>query len=301
MTSAKTPPPTAYAALDVLLEALDAAPVGPDQPILRKPNDADHFETTLMFAIRKLQAARHHLTNVERMLQQTMEAAQKEIAGATATIDTNFQVKMSVVSSSADFAFELSAFLVAIRSGLDFLAIVAGRTIKGVDCRSMHTLEKMAEKNGLGGPILDIVKKHRTWLKALREYRDEVVHRLVMSAPATGWVVSQHGKAASATLPVVVPRHTPKRSADTRRARMMESDVPVGLMVQESHGAVTYPDGSHQVIEHDTRYEPAPGYVRIEDFMAEHLAAYDSMLADTLEALTALNFQKVIASPAAAS
>ena len=100
------------------------------------------------------------------------------------------------------------------------------------------------------------------------------------------------GDAASAVLPGVIPRATPKFVSDTRRARMLASETPSGFAVLESHAEVTYDDGSKKVLSHQIAYEPTPGYVRIEVFMAQHLAAYDTFLADLYAALTALNFQK---------
>jgi len=111
---------------------------------------------------------------------------------------------------SAAYIHELSAFLAAIRSGLDFLAVAAARTMSGTVAHSMHTLEKMVDKGQQSG-ILEVVKTHQEWLAELRDYRDEVVHRQVVQAPAAGWLVSMKGKTSKAIMPIVVPRR--RRSA----------------------------------------------------------------------------------------
>ena len=111
---------------------------------------------------------------------------------------------------SAAYIHELSAFLAAIRSGLDFLAVAAARTMSGTVAHSMHTLEKMVDKGQQSG-ILEVVKTHQEWLAELRDYRDEVVHRQVVQAPAEGWLVSTKGKTSKAIMPIVVPRR--RRSA----------------------------------------------------------------------------------------
>ena len=41
---------------------------------------------------------------------------------------------------------------------------------------------------------MNVVKDHLGWLTDFRAYRDEVIHRLVIKAPVTGWEISQRGK-----------------------------------------------------------------------------------------------------------
>ena len=154
----------------------------------------------------------------------------------------------------------------------------------------------MAAK-GLEAPVLAVVTSHAAWLRALRDYRDETVHRLIVQEPAAGWTVSHNGLSAGAMLPIVVPCQTPKLPHDTRRSRSTEVECPHGLTLRESHAAVTYPDGSQRVLEHEIVYEPAPGFERIERFMAENLATYDELLADMFDTLTALAFQQAPAKP----
>ncbi len=289
-----------YVALDALLAALDVAPVGPEQPILRKSADKEHYETLLMFSVRKRQAAQHHLQAIERMLDAATKTAIQEVAAASMSLPSGpvHSYKASVLTSAAEYVHELAAFLAALRSGLDFLAQAAGRSLKGVKARSMHTLETLVDK-GFDAPVLAVVKAHQVWLKALRDYRDEVVHRLVVPAPASGWVVSHKGKTASARLPIVVPRRTPALLTDTRRsrAREAEADAPTGFAVRESHATITYADGSQAVLKHDIAYEPADGYVRIEQLMTEYLAAYDAFMIELLGVLSGIVGQQTLVQP----
>ena len=282
----------AGSAFEALLKVLDAASVGPDQPILRSPDDVVYVETQLTFAMRKRGAARYHLANVERLSAEMIEQAHRSAAAAAEGLPPHAKTRISATMSQDAFAHELSAFLVAIRSGLDFVATIAARSTKGVTAHSIHDLEKMVGK-GRTGPVLNIVKRHAAWLKALRDYRDEIVHRLVMAAPPGGWVMSKDGKVASAILPVVVPVATPRRRADTRRARMMEDEVPWGLTLSHRTATVTYPDGTREVTEHEVIYAPGPGHVLIETFMDDQLKAYDAFLAEIMSVLAMLAFTQV--------
>ena len=290
-----SPKPTYHYAMETLLQAIDAAPIASDHPIFKKQDDKEFYETQLMFSYRKQQAAQHHIDNVGTMLKTAKADATKRAKAAAAK-----KRPENVVASSASMAWsseayihELSAFLAAIRSGLDFLAIAAGRTMKGIINPSMHTLEGLDPKPH-HGPIIHVVKAHAAWLKELREYRDEVVHRLVVQAPASGWLVSRKGKTSTVIIPVVVPRTTPKRGYDTRRSRAMETDLPVGLSRSEWHASVTYDDGTTEVIEHKIRYEPAGGHIPIAKFMAHHIAEYRKFSAEMFAAIATSRFGTVL-------
>lgn len=281
--------------LDHLFEAMDKAPTAADHPIFKNAADKEYYETQLMFAYRKLEAGRHHLENVEGMLEKSKAQAMtamkkhkkpgKNVIASTASMIVNG-------GSAARYIHELSAFLAAIRSGLDFLTVAAARTIKGVTAHSVHDLEKMAAK-GHTGPVLDAVRAHHAWLAELREYRDEVVHRLVVQAPAEGWLISTKGKTSKTVLPIVVPRKTPERASDTRRSRMMEDlDTPFGLERWESHGAVSLPDGTKEVWNHEVVFSPADSHVPIVELMEYHLFEYQKFSAAIFDAIVSSKFGK---------
>lgn len=279
-------------ALEQLFKELDFAQVDISHPILKKFDDKEHYETRLMFAVRKRQAAKYYIDNVIKSLTESAAGAKKHAAASKKKqVGTATQFSISVTGSSSDCVHELAAFLSALRSGLDFLTMAAVRSITGTTAHSVHTLMTMVEK-GQTAPVLAVVAKHLVWLNQLKDYRDEVVHRLVIQQPASGWKVSHKGKTSMAMLPVVVPASTPKFTPDTRRSRMMDQEVPHGLMQHESTATVTYPDGSEEVIEHEVKYSPESGYMPIEDFMRDHLKAYDDFLRDIFIVLAGLKFQQ---------
>ncbi|MER9298645.1 hypothetical protein NKI38_19435 [Mesorhizobium sp. M0621] len=281
-----SPQPTYHDAMEMLLQAIDAALISSDHPIFKKEDDKEFYETQLMFSYRKQQAAQHHIDNVDTMLKTAKADAVKRAKAAAAKKhpDNVVASSASVTWSSEAYIHELSAFLAAIRSGLDFLAVAAGRSMKGMTNPSMHTLEGVEPKPH-HGPAIHVVKAHASWLKELREYRDEVVHRVVVQAPTSGWLVSKKGKTSTVIIPVVVPRTTPKRGYDTRRSRALETDLPVGLSRSEWHASVGYDDGTTEVVEHKIRYEPADGYIPIAKFMARHNAEYRKFSAEMFAAI----------------
>ena len=281
-------------ALELLFKVLDAAPVGPGQPILRKDSDKEHYETRLMFALHKRQAGKYHLENVQRMIASASKNIDEQMQSVTKSLGSKFygvEGSASVLQSSEQYIHEVSAFLAALRSGLDFLAMVAAKSLPGITAHSIRTLMSMAKKGGKGA-VVNVVKAHLDWLTELKAYRDEVIHRLVVKAPSTGWTISQKGKTSKAVLPVVIPLTTPKLVMDTRLTRMMDEDVPIGLSRQESSVTVTYDDGTKKVIEHDIVFDPIDGYVPIETFMAYHLEAYDVFLTEIFTSLASINFQQ---------
>ena len=285
-------------ALELLFKVLDAAPVDPGRPIFREASDKEHYETLLMFALRKRQAGKYHLENVQRMIVSASKNIDKQMQSVTKSLGSKLYVverSTSVLQSSEQYIHEVSAFLAALRSGLDFLAMVAGKSLPGITAHSIRTLMSMAEK-GKKGAVVNVVKAHLDWLTKLKAYRDEVIHRLVIKAPVTGWTISQKGKTSKAFLPVVIPLTTPKLVMDTRLSRMMDEmmdqDVPIGLSRQESSVTVTYGDGTKKVIEHEIVFEPTDGYVPIETFMAYHLEAYDVFLTEIFTGLASINFQQ---------
>lgn len=286
---------TYEASLEQLFEALDAAPIGKEEPFFKKPADKEYYETLLMFAVRKQHAAKYHSDNVKRDLAQALADAKKHAEAVAKNYKKpgeTVQFSVSLTSSKYEYVHELVAFLAALRSGLDFLTMAASRSIPGVKAHSIHPLMAMVEK-GQGGLVLGVVKKHGAWLKRLKDYRDEVVHRLVVQAPASGWRVSHEGQTSVATLPIVVPASTPKFAFDTRQSRMMDVDLPNGLMQMESFGKVTLEDGTEIVLEHTVTLLTTTGYVLIEDFMDGHLKSYDAFLKDMFGAIAELNFQQL--------
>lgn len=244
--------------------------------------------------MRRRAAAKYHLDAVIALKKK--EVALLETASERLAESSQGDLKFRSYSGSSfrlahEFVHELSAFLAALRSGVDFVARIAMRSLPGINGDSISAIIKAATK-GVSGPILDEVMQNLDWLSDLKDYRDEIVHRLVVQAPVAGWHVSHHGKTSTQTMPIIVPQHAPKNLVpDTRAARMMDQETPDGLSLSKRHGSVNYSDGTTEVVDHSIEYVITEDFVEIEEFMSQHLLNYDGFVKTMLNELIALNFQ----------
>lgn len=142
--------------LSALLGALDTAPAASGEPFLKKAEDKEYYETIVMFAVRKRESASYHLESVRRRLATDVATHESKSESVVALVSKDTTV---IRSQSAEFAFdyihELSAFLSAIRSGLDFIAKIAARNLPGTTASSVKTLMDMSDK-GQTSPILSV-------------------------------------------------------------------------------------------------------------------------------------------------
>lgn len=289
--------PPLHQHLDTLFEKLDAAIIS-ENIILKSEKSKEHYETRLMFAFRKLQAARHHLDNVHRL----KDVASKELndaappdVGQIASRSELGGVKARVVvrRMANEYAFELSACLTATKGSLDFLATVCALHLSGVKADSIRTLMRLVEKGKKTDPLLYEVAEKLIWLKELRNYRDHLVHRLCI-VPTSGWAMeSVEGQVVKQSFPVVVPQGTPKFVADTRRARLMDEELTSGLAESRSEAWITYPGAAKELLEHSLSYEAAPGLVPIEELMQHHIAELEEFFEKIVLRLIDLDFKSV--------
>jgi hypothetical protein len=102
---------------EALFKNLDAAKLAPET-ILKSEAQKEHYETNVMFAFRKLQAAPYHCERVEALVAIQHQELCELHAGAEPEADTLkiTSATMRISKSAQDFAFELSAFFAAIRS-----------------------------------------------------------------------------------------------------------------------------------------------------------------------------------------
>lgn len=273
--------------------------------------DKERYETLFMYALRKYQAAVYHFDNVKRIIESykawVEELARKREADRPAEISlgsgqkVKIHLRTAVRSPAHRCVYELSAFLEALKSSLDFLATVSSYHLTGVSADSISTFMKIAKK-GRSGPIVDEVASHHEWLQTLRDYRHHLVHRLVVVLEG-GFQIDAIGDHVSKVFhPVVVPKKTPRYVPDTRSQREMVGwdlalgnpedpaggEIPEGLARIESWfiGEV----GDKELYKYSVKVDPSPDYIPIEDFMASHLASYETFFRDILDRLESLNF-----------
>jgi hypothetical protein len=273
---------------DELFDLLDETKLS-DATIIRSDLFKEHYESLVMFAFRKLQAARYHQGRVNELIESKANQIDKLLSHgvpnskvATATIKTR--------STANEFAFELCAFLAAIRSAIDFLARVCAAHSKGHDDTTSITTFLKALKNGKKGPLLGVIGKHKGWLEHLQSYRDYLVHRLVISTNAGGQRTWKNGVLSTTIYPVIVPTETPKHVPDTRRARLMEEPA-MNFNVATSEAVAIFPDGTRTILENTTAISPGSGYIRIEDLMKREMEAFELFFHDFIDAVISLKFE----------
>lgn len=265
----------------------------------RNERAKERYETLLTFSVRKRLAAEYHLANVTRLMLQDISEGEKvaslldqlakppdELVGRVHSVSAKF------ANVSNHYAFELSAFLEALKSSIDMLAEAASITLPGISANySITPLLKAANKDTVH-PVLAAVNRSRPWLDGLREYRHHLVHRLVPLLRSGYEGESVAGARRSSILPVVVPAITPSYVPDTREVRAMHEDEegPRGLVI--SRGAVTgeYDDGRSEVIRYEMDVKPAPGYALLDEFMKSHLACHAAFFSAITSAVEQVAF-----------
>jgi hypothetical protein len=202
-----------------------------------------------MFAFRKLQAARYHCERVEGLVAIQHHEFREMHARAEPEADTLkiTSATMRTSKSANEFAFELSAFFAAIRSAIDFLARVCAQHLNGVEATNIKTLLRLAK--GKMGPILDVIAADTEWIARVRDYRDHLVHRLViptMSGRNHNGVRRSHH---ITILPMRLSAETPKHVPDTRRTRALD-DLEARFVVSTSETLATSSNPHRHFREH---------------------------------------------------
>jgi hypothetical protein len=101
--------------------------------------------------------------------------------------------KERISVSSGPILFEFNAFLVSVRSALDYAARILGIYIKGTDFRSIHKLYKSLKKNHPETDLTQFVSKEwNCWIELLKSYRDAITHNVVLDFTASREVSVEH-------------------------------------------------------------------------------------------------------------
>jgi len=133
------------------------------------------------------------------------------------------------------------------------------------------------------------------WIKVLKKYRDECVHYRALQTQTGYKAVYRKGVLAVAIMPFVIPQEIGHDQPDTRAARSGmgrdDADLAEGLDRSESQGEVTMGDGSTKVLGHSISYSPADGYIRVEEFCAQHLAKLREFLVHVFEESLKVKFK----------
>ena len=277
--------------MDALFLKLDKAPLAPAS-IFKTEAQKEHYESLLMFAFRKRQGAQYHRTRIDVIAAAEQAEADKIMKAPQGSTKLKLTgIKMSTSKSNNDYAHELSAFCAAIRTSMDFLARLLAEHTKAVQVFSISSYLSWA-KEGRTGPTVAVIAKHAKWLVHIQDYRDYLIHRLVLNTLSGQERVYKHGSWANNAYPVTVPSKTPKHVPDTRRTRMMdEPEHRFNYSTTKTWG--TDEKGKTTVFEHSIEISPREGDIRIEEMMDRELKAFDSFFNDLVDVLLVLDFAPV--------
>lgn len=281
-----------YHVLDNYFKQLDSVSIKSDG-FFRKEDDKDRYETLFMYSFRKFQAAKYHCSNVLKFLIRDLKS-KKGASLKAELLHNNQKTKGWIVSatttteiSSNYYVYELSAFLEALKSAIDFLAAACEIHLKGIKLDSITPLMKLVVK-GKTGPILDQVKKHLVWLEYIRSYRHHLVHRKLFTISSVTKSVYKGDKESKIHAPIVIPKNPPRYTPDTRRNRLLRSST--GLEIPYVESSITIDD---EIIDYNFEYQITEDYISIEDFMKNNLHSFNKFFYDIINDLTNLNFNKV--------
>lgn len=282
--------------LEEYLDSLDAAQTG-DSMAFVSQSAKDRHESLLTYAKRKHAAATYHLKNVRTFLDVDAKRMNEDVQESALLDDEMITESSSRLTRTADeYAYELSAFIEALKSAIDLLAEASSYYLRGVQVNySISPLLKLSQKGAIG-PILNEIKDNSRWLSSIREYRHHLVHRLMPSLRA-GHAIRSVGKIiSSAIVPVVVPSTTPKYEPDTRKARLAEQlntnglDALPGISILTERGIAKLDNGKEETVHFSISILPAEGYVPIEQFMKENLETFEKFAEQLLEAFLEMKF-----------
>lgn len=299
--------------LDAFLLALDAAAVGPPSA-LKSVQEKDLLETEVWTLAYRLDQVRYHRENLERLLTEDIGRTTSEThADDPPVAGAGLVERASRVAWDSRPAFELNAFLAALRSGLDTCANVAATFLKGHDRRhtSMGSLGKSLKAYEGTTVLLCLLRDEwNDWIEAGRDYRDDVIHRVAIRTrhrsvelryEEGAWdektdTVAMSQKVLRPRIPVVIPRK-PKPRELTRKhwfhyAEWLQDE---GYGVSEGHGSVSLADGREFTMTRELEYLVAASHVELAEFVDELAARFESFIEKLLVACSgATAFQTIV-------
>jgi len=243
-----------------------------------------------MFSYRKYQAILYHYINVLKKLIEYYDS--NNIVKVEANVlnlnleSMGLEIKTTTITkfSSTEFVYELSSYLEAMKSAIDFLATACAIHLKGIELDSITTLIKSV-KRGRVGLIFDQVKNYLSWLEYIRSYRHHLIHRNIFTLE----IIKKHQCICHTTIiytsPLIIPDTPPKFLLDTREVHSM--DYPF-------NGIQPYIETSiiiDEKITEDYIEDSIPkGYILIEEFMKKNLITFMHFFIDIITCLLNSDF-----------
>jgi len=277
-----------FEVLDKYFKRLDNVPISPTG-MFTSESDKERYETFFMYAFRKYLAAIYHYENVRGFIKADEANAQKILPPNLEKYQASKMV-MKISRNADHYAYELSAFLEALKSSVDFLSAACSPHLPGIELDGIGTLIKLVNKRSKTGPIFDEVKRNLKWIERLRSYRHHVVHRRIISTSSGYEKRVVEDVAKTVVHPVIIPESPPSYVPDTRMRRAMKEET-FSFDSSWSEVRVKTADGKEKNLYHSFAYYPPADFVAIEDFMESHLNSFEKFFTEIVHALSSLDFR----------
>lgn len=247
--------------------------------LFQSEHDKERYETMLTFGVQKYKAAVYHYRNVIALL----ETDEERMKTVFSNQDDGKISKLSFYGNENCYAYELSAFLEALKSAVDFIAIACSQHLPNIQLDSVGTLIRIVKRSSKTGPIFDEIRRNLEWLERLRSYRHHIVHRRTISTSIGYEMRIIAGVCKTCMHPVIIPEFVPSNVLDTRKTRLME-ESSFDISEIKSY------DNKGKVIDYSFKYRPPKGFVLIQDFMKSNLESFEIFFKEIIDRLTSLNF-----------
>jgi hypothetical protein len=276
-----------YEQADHLLDVLEKAPVGTTGALFKDHLAKQWMESCIIRAVKKLQAAEYHHTNIDSEIRQLNKAARQ------AARSFKGHGKMFTGDEKDKIAFELDAFLAAARSSIDFISGMLSLHFKGMNRRTGST--RLLERLGKGSvtPFRELLK-WKVWIEQVKEYRDEFVHYQTMYMSGGYEIESRGRKKIARIVPVLVPREIPADKPTTRGGRNLMALVDIhkniGIQGIPPHDKGPLSEATKKVTEMLAEFKGESAYLPVEDFSAQHLKNLHQFVSESFQSLLARKF-----------
>jgi hypothetical protein len=281
-----------YEQADKLLDVLGKAPIAAPGALFQNDLAKKWMESCIIRAVKKLQAAEYHYTNINSEIRELHRSASK-----AARIFKGTQGKMFTRGDKDSIAFELDAFLAAARSCIDFVSGMLALHV-GMHRRTGSTrlLEKVRRDSA--APFSGLLTNWQEWIEQVKKYRDECVHYQTIYMSGGFEIESRGGKKVATIIPVLVPKEILPDKPTTRTGRnvMMLVDMHknIGIEGVPPHAKGPLSDAAKKVMEILAEFKPER-YVPVEDFCGQHLEKLHQFVSESFREVLALKFLSPVA------
>lgn len=287
-----------FSILNAYLDKLDRVLIS-SEGIFKSENEKEKYETLFMYSFRKYKAAQYHYENIKTFIKEEVNKANRQKSllqdrDKPSGLKSTFKLKSTYKRSGSvnHYAYELSAFVEALKSSIDFIATACILHFQGFQGDSIKTLIKLAKKKNKTGPIIDEVKRNLDWIISLRTYRHHLVHKLMIRTSGGYEIREEEDFTKTIIYPVIIPKLLPMYIPDTRKTR--EEDMMMRDISDLYDTSWTEVRINGKFVESSVEVHPPRGFVLIDRFMESHLNSYRKFFNEILNRLSDIDFRIII-------